>query len=365
MTRQIYPPTKFEDFQTDYNSVTIDSLFAKYEEIGFLYPEKRQLLNPYFTQIKENWTRLLESKEQMLWILTKQEALKEHFASISVWKNSNRGVLAQHLVSTGNPFLSLKVMLAAQFKCEHHFDSSEVISSQNWFRPNNRYAYRIFASMYDKLGADKASLMKFQYLHMPLEAIDSHQGCPFRIEEVKGIDPEFTEFVKRQYSSVFVEAEELDQEDLHFSGLNDIFQQYGLARSRKIIKVINPTDGRICASIVANRAPMGLNFSFLENRAYYILDKALDLPLRDMPMRYQIIRAMNTAIQPFYQDFPLGAIPIVTDESSSEILQLQQAKFLREYMQSIWMREGFAEWYQHILSFLKKIERRTLERNAA
>ena len=67
----------------------------------------------------------------------------------------------------------------------------------------------------------------------------------------------------------------------------------------------------------------------------------------------------------YYQDFALQAIPIVTDPLTSTSLQTLKAKKLREYMQSIWMRSGFALWFDHIHSFWKKIESRQLMKKAS
>ena len=342
----------FEEFKIKFNEIEVEELFKKYEEIGFIYPAKKTLLDPYFNLIIQNWEKLLKSNKDLLWILTKEQTEKRHFASVSVWKQSNYGLLAQHLVSNGNPFLSLKVMLAAQFRAEHYYGPKEVQSSQNWFRPDNRYAYRVFASMYDKLGPENASLIRFQYLHLKLDQIPRRPQSVFTAEEVNGRDPKLIAFVKRQYGEVFVRAEELDREDIQLSGVGALFHNHGLKRSRKVLKIRDSRTQKILAVIIANRAPLGLNFSFLENRSYYILDKNLENDKRGL-----VLKAMNAAIKPYYKDFDLQAIPIVTDALSAKALQSQKATLFREYIQSIWMREGFSLWYNHIHSFLKRIER--------
>lgn len=336
------------------NGKSIKSLFKKYEEIGFLYPEKKALLMPHYSQIVENWDQLLKSKEELLWtVVTKEEPSKKNFASITAWKQSNYGLFAQHLVSTGNPLMSLQVMMAAQDKAEFHFSEAEVRSCQNWFRPSNRYAFRIFASMFDKLGAEKASLLLFQYLHLPLHDIEEMTIDNYAKEEVLGVDTELLDFVGNQYGKVFVQAEELDMEDIQLHQLDLVFRQYGMARRRKVFKIRDQQTQQIIACVIANRAPLGLNFSFLENRAYYILDKSLE-----EKQRLEILSLINTAIKSFYDNLELKAIPIVTDEVTSKVLQQQKAVFQRKYMQSIWMRTGFSQWYDHIYSFLQRIEGR-------
>lgn len=354
-------PTKrtLADFHVQFNSISVSDLFKKYEEIGFMYPAKKALLEPFMKRIQKNWECLQSSEQELLWMLTNEEINEKDFASVSFWKHSNYGLIAQHLVSSGNPFLSLKVMLAAQFKAEHHYGEDEVRSGQNWFRPNNRYAYRIFASMYEKLGPKTASLIPFQYLHLPMDREDISILGAYEIREVMGRDQDLIDFIKANYNEVFVQAEELDQEDIELQKLGKSYEACGLTRSRKVLVLIHKKTGKIQACMIANRAPLGLNFSFLENRCYYILDKSLDRDYRAI-----LVNIMNKAVKKYYAGFALGNVPIVTDKKTSDTLQQQGAVFVREYMQSIWLREGFPLWYEHIASFLKKIEMRFTQRTA-
>jgi hypothetical protein len=69
-----------------------------------------------------------------------------------------------------------------------------------------------------------------------------------------------------------------------------------------------------------------------------------------------MLSVMNNYAAKVYDDFELGKVPIVTDESTSESLQTLGAELRRVYVQSIWLREGFAQWYEHIRSFLSRIE---------
>ena len=351
---------QFENFNIKFNENTVDHLFKNYEDIGFIYPAKKAFLAPHFKQIKSNWEKLQNSDENLLWMLTTDPSVEKNFASVSVWKQSNYGLIAQHLVSDGNPFLSLKVMLAAQFKAEHHFDDTQVRSSQNWFRPDNRYAFRIFASMFEKLGNEKASLIKFEYLHQPLEKIQPTHQQKYSFHEVTKIDEECISFVKNQYGNVFVKAEELDQEDIQLQKVAAHFKKYDLERSRKVLKIKDQNTQQVIACIIANRGPIGLNFSFFENRAYYILDKNLS-----KEQRAELVPFLNQAIKDYYLDFEFQKIPIATDQLTSEVLQNQGASFFKTYMQSIWLREGFAQWYEHIQSFLQRIESRLTRKKAA
>ena len=344
-----------------FNKISVSKLFKKYESIGFIYPEKKVILQPYWSKIKSNWKKLLQNPNDLLWILTTDQQQAEKFASVSVIKQGNYGLLAQHLVSEGNPFLSLKVMLAAQHRAEHSYNEHEVKSSQNWFRPNNRYAFRVFASMLDRLGSNKANLRAFQYLLMPLKCICQAESDKYYATEIQSPQSEFLSFIENQYGRVFIQGEELDQEDLMLKKLNALYQKSGLQRKRRIILIKSKVTNQVTACIIANRAPLGLNFSFLENRAYYIVGKNMNRA--EIPT---LLKFMNSQIKSFYRDLALGAIPIVTDLPEKEAFEkIKGAQFIRSYMQSIWLREGFSEWYAHIQAFLQRIEGRMRKDQAA
>ena len=74
---------------------------------------------------------------------------------------------------------------------------------------------------------------------------------------------------------------------------------------------------------------------------------------------------MNERIKGYYADFEFQKIPIATDEISAMILQTNGATFFKTYIQSIWLRSGFAQWYAHIYSFLERIESRFNKKKAA
>lgn len=346
-------PGSINILRAQFNEISVENLFKKYSEIGFLYPEKLKILLPFIEQIKQNWQKLNSSPEELLWILSINDHYNDGFASVSVIKQSNYGLLAQHLVSNGNPYLSLKVMLDAQYRAEHLHTEDEVRSSQNWFRPNNRYAYRVFSTMYKKIGNQAAFIKSYDYLHFNVESILPYQSDRYRTEEVTGVDDDLIDFVKSEYSNVFVKAEELDQKDIILNTLNNKYKKYNLSRYRRISKVIDTETNSIIACVIANRSPLGLNFSFLENRCYYITQSSLKEP----ELLY-VLAVMNNYAAQIYEDFALGSVPIVTDAATSSSLQKLGANFIRIYVQSIWLREGFSQWYEHIESFLAKIESR-------
>ncbi len=346
-------PKSFKDYHIDLNAISVEHLFSKYEEIGFLYPEKKKIIEPYYDEIKANWESILKSNKDLIWLLSKSSNDLKEFASITVVRNTMGGRLAQHLVSNGNPFSTLKIMLAAQNQALYHCHEHEIHACQNWFRPNNRYAFRVFGSIHDHLGEENSSIQPFHYLHIPQNAIQEIKTDKFRIEEVFQIDHELNGFIAQHSSEVFIKGEELDNADLTLKELNGYYEEVGLGRTRKILKFRNCKNDQIVGCVIANRAPLGLNFSFLGNRAYYFIDDHLD-----NSVKHELIQTMSLAIWSFYENFQPGFIPVVTNELCANHLSRQGAIFQRIYVQSIWLKDGFHEWYEHISSFISKIEKR-------
>jgi len=341
----------FNELGVAFNKISTERLFDEYEKIGFLYPAKQRLLAPYFEKINSNWKKLKASKNNLLWILNKEDKDQGNFSSISVIKYYNRGLIAQHLVSSGNPILSLEIMQAAQRVTKECFEKDQINSSQNWFRPNNRYAYRIFASVYKELGSSKASLSKFHYLHLPLHTINPSSNQRLKIEELSTVDENLNKFLVQQKGEAFVIGEELNITDLQQKKIAMEYQKENLKRSRVVLKITQSTNNsKVLGAVIINRAPLGINFSFLGNRCMILLDEQLNESSKET-----ILLEVLSTIKNYYADFELGKIPIITDANTSIVLQKNNAEFLREYMQCIWLRAGFEQWEQHIDSFLSAL----------
>jgi len=70
---------------------------------------------------------------------------------------------------------------------------------------------------------------------------------------------------------------------------------------------------------------------------------------------------MNEEAQKIYKSIAINYVPITTEEHTAKVLQSQGAEYIRQYVQSIWLRTGFDQWYDHINSFLQKIEGREVK----
>jgi hypothetical protein len=91
------------------------------------------------------------------------------------------------------------------------------------------------------------------------------------------------------------------------------------------------------------RGPLGLNFSFLENRADLLVHPELSDEQRE-----DVVAALLKVCTVAYIDFSPGFIPIVSSTQCCQALTNLGGRFIRAYSQSIWLREAYSAWYKHV-----------------
>jgi len=89
---------------------------------------------------------------------------------------------------------------------------------------------------------------------------------------------------------------------------------------------------RTGGAAIAYRGPLGVNFSYLENRCDLLLHPTL--PAAEVP---ETIASLLNALSAAYHDFELDYIPLIADEMATEALLGFVAAFLRHYCQGIWL----------------------------
>jgi hypothetical protein len=334
------------------NSIGVDELFDLYERTGFLYPEKAVRLLPHLNKVKENWSRMQRAGETLLYVLTAGDAQKGR-AALAVWRTTHLGWTYQHLVSEGNPYASRAVMLAA--------GASSILkgsdeSSQNWFRPENRFPARVFGSMIQATGGSHSSSQNQAYFAL-------HRGLPMPVDSairVLNYEPAYNKdlcsIAEATKGRVYVAAEELAG-DVTFKALDLLYRRVGLRRTRHVWLAYNKRQNRPIGAAIANRGPLGLNFSFLENRCDLLLLPSLS-EAEMASAASALLRAAVTA----YENFELEHIPLIVSEDNVPVLLNLGAEFIRNYCQCIWLKAGYPRSYRHVDSFYNKILDRAVKR---
>jgi hypothetical protein len=149
--------------------------------------------------------------------------------------------------------------------------------------------------------------------------------------------------------SIYVVAEELEQ-DAEFAAVQELYRRVGLRRTRQVWLAYRATKEEPIGAAIAYRGPLGVNFSYLENRCDLLLHPTL--PESEVS---ETASALLTACSEAYNDFELEEIPVIAEEMATHVLFKLGAKFLRHYCQGIWLKDGHPRFYRHVDGFYSKL----------
>lgn len=335
----------YDAYDVQVNALSVKEIFALYERAGFLYPEKAARLLPHLEQVRDNWRRMLQAGSSLLYVLTAGDK-KKGLASIAVWRTTHHGWTSQHLVSENNPIASRAVMLAGT--------AASILkgvdeSHQNWFRPENRFPSRVFGSMVQSIGQSLSSVQRHMYFELPKNA-SLPTGGKVRVVPY---DPSHEEALcligSVARGSIYVAAEQLAT-DPELTQVDHLYREVGLRRTRRVWLAYREYKDEPIGAVIAYRGPLGLNFSYIENRCDLLLHPTL--PQADaMDVVSSLLRASACA----YDDFELDAIPVIAEELAAPALLQLGAELLRHYCQGTWLQAGQLRFYRHVDGFYSRL----------
>jgi hypothetical protein len=331
------------------NALSVDELFGLYERTGFLYPAKAARLIPHMELVRSNWRRLLRAGDSLLYVLSAGND-EQGLASIAVWRTTREGWTSQHLVAENNPLGSRAVMLAGSAASMLRGTDD---SHQNWFRPENRFPSRVFGSMVQTVGESYASVRRHLYFAVPRKL-----GFPPR-EGVRVVPcgPSHVEalcaLAVLVRGSIYVTAEEL-RRDVELAAVDEMYRAVGLRRMRRVWLAYRDSKDEPIGAAIAYRGPLGVNFSYIENRCDLLLHPTL--PESDVP---GVVAALLQASSAAYSDFELDEVPVIADQIAAPALLGMGAELLRHYCQGIWLKDGQARFYRHVDHFYSRLLNRT------
>jgi hypothetical protein len=266
---------------------------------------------------------------------------------LSSWTTGDHQVHAQHLVSVGRPDATRAILLAAQSQIAN--DGAQAIG--NWFRPENRFPARVFGSSPQALGAGLAAGRPMVLLALPRSTaraiaadLPVHRCAPAQA-------PVLDALARDLCGPVQATADGWRTGDLDLDALDARYQEVGLRRYRRSFLALDRGESHPTGFAVAYRGPLGLNFSFLENRLELHLD-----PTLDDASRLSTARSLVAAAVSEYDDFELPSLVLATDPVTSGALELAGAAPMVRYSQVTWLWPGFARWFDHVESFYARLK---------
>jgi hypothetical protein len=327
------------------NAIAVGELFDLYEKTGFLYPDKAARLTPHIEQVRENWRRMLRGGESLLYVLTAGDEERGR-ASLAVWRTTHNGWMSQHLVSEGNPYASRAVMLDGSAAS---ILKGVDLSHQNWFRPENRFPTRVFGTMVQTIGESLSSVQRHAYFSLPrklsLPSANAVRIAAYNPSH-KGA---LSMIASAARGNIYVTAEEL-MGDVQFEAVDELYRRVGLRRTRHIWLAYKGYKDEPVGAAIAYRGPLGLNFSYLENRCDLLLHPSLPAP-DALGVTASLLKASSVA----YRDFELDEIPVITDQIAVPAMLKLGVEFVRHYCQGIWLKEGNPRFYRHVDRFYSKL----------
>jgi hypothetical protein len=335
----------YDRYGVEVNALSVPEIFTLYERTGFLYPDKAARLFPHLAQVRENWRRMLKVGDSLLYVLTAGDH-KKGLASLAVWRASQNGWMSQHLVSDNNPYASRAVLLAA---AAARIRKDCDVSAQNWFRPENRFPARVFGSMVKTIGDSLSSVQRHAYFALPrtlvLPSAKRFRVVPYTPSHKSAL----LDIASQARGRIYVIAEELEQ-DTEFETVADLYRSVGLRRSRHVWLAYRAHKEEPIGAAIAYRGPLGINFSYLENRCDLLLQPTL--PEAEVT---DVAAALLSASSAAYTDFELDDIPVIADEMATHALMKLGGEFVRHYCQGIWLKDGHPGFYKHVDGFYSRI----------
>src|SRR5882762_5745266 len=240
----------YDAYGVQVNALSVNEVFALYERTGFLYPDKAARLLPHLGQVRENWRRMLNAGDSLLYVLTSGEK-KRGLASLAVWRTTQNGWMSQHLVSENNPYASRAVMLAA---AAASIRRGRDLSAQNWFRPENRFPARVFGSMVQTIGESLSSVQRHAYFALPrtlsLPTEKRIRVVPYNSSHHEAL----LEIAAAARGSIYITAEELEQ-DVEFAAVDELYRGVGLRRTRHVWLAYRANKEEPIGAAIAHRFP--------------------------------------------------------------------------------------------------------------
>jgi hypothetical protein len=353
--RWLNPPPPLSEIESEYGvrpfEGSVSDLFALYERTGFLYPAKAARLLPYMDRVRDNWRRLLQAGDSLLYVLTAGDS--RGTASVAAWRTTRGSWNWQHLVCEGNPLASRSVMLGGLVRS---MQRGREESQQNWFRPENRFPSRVFGSMMQTVGDSVSSAEQHAFVAWPRQTTVSVDRRVRIVPYHESHQDALCALATASRGTVYVRAEELDG-DVELHALDVLYRTVRLRRYRRVHLAYLPGRSEPAGAAIAYRGPLGLNFSFIENRCDLLLDPGL--PEADVTA---VTGALVAAAAAEYGLFELDDIPIMADIAATPALCALGGRFLRHYCHGIWLRAGQPALYSHVDRFYAPLVHRAKRR---
>jgi hypothetical protein len=273
---------------------------------------------------------------------------------MAAWRTTPGGWVWQHLVSAGHPLMSRTVLLGGLVDAMRKGIGD---SLQNWFRPDNRFPARVFGTMTETVGETYSSVQPRVYFAVPRRIAPPRDGSVRIVRYDRAQHQALGALARVARGPVYVRGEGLE-DDVDLRSIDSLYRTVGLQRMRHVWLAHHGRTDVAVGAAVAYRGPLGLNFSFIENRCELLLRPSLSAAEASA-----VTTSLVAAAQAAYAEFELDDIPVVADSAAAAALTALGGEFLRNYSQGILLKEGQPLFFRHVDQFYVRLRSR-LQRRA-
>jgi hypothetical protein len=226
---------------------------------------------------------------------------------------------------------------------------SGVDDAQNWFRPENRFPARVFGSMVQTIGESLCSVQRHSYFALP-KRLSLRLSGKIHAESYDSTQKQaLSAIASATRGGVYITGEDL-LGDVELRSVDEMYRSVGLRRTRSVWLAYKGSRRDPVGAAIAYRGPLGVNFSYLENRCDLLLHPTL--PESEVS---ETASALLSASSEAYSDFELEEIPVIAEEMATHVLFKLGVQFLRHYCQGIWLKDGHPRFYRHVDGFYSKL----------
>ncbi len=249
-------------------AVDLDDLWDFFFETGFIYPEKYSSIQEQRDTFKQLYARLYNDSPKISRYIIYRD--RNHILGhVSMFRYYDRTWLLHHHAAIKSPHhkagLVVMDLILQHINEVHHFSSNRMRYIACYFRPNNRFAARVFGGAARALANPReCSLDDFAYFHYRLNNDALPAGWSLR--ESDGEDLATLRYFYREVSGgLLLEGLALDAGGIEREGeINAEYLSCGLRRQRLFFSLFR-ADGGLAALLVVNISDVGLNLSDLTN----------------------------------------------------------------------------------------------------
>jgi hypothetical protein len=330
------------------NAVSLEDLLVRYEASKFLDRTKGDTLAPDLDAVSDTWERMLSAGEELRRVITFESEDGRRWGSVDAWLSGPGTWAVQHLAANGGGVGSRASILTSVARC---LADPDFIAAESWFRPSNPFPHRVLGDSVDAIGEDVSSRSDCEYLAVNARCVPGTRALVSEVRDAAGDLLDLLDLLGRSHTKVNIVTKGVTR-DLGLEGVDAIYRMVGLRRYRRTW-LARSRSGDCLGAVLAHRGPVGLNFSFLENRCDLVLFPGLAPELAA-----DAAAGLLAAAADAYEDFSPGFIPVATPAACAPAVVWMGASAIRTtvvggqapeatYSHISWLRPGLAALAQY------------------